>query len=528
VVLVLLAGLLAYMYWPMEQDKITISPETTYIESPLNADGTPNYVAHLNDKYAEGVTPENNAAPLLLKAFGPDALPSECRYEWRPDLRGNVLDRLGLPADFFDHNTFFVKWENRARPDRDDANSAEELDTHEAKKIAEQPMRLDGEFHPDLEGWLARNAGPLKLVRQASTKDMLHFPLISTEDPPQLSEVLRFFNGGIDYPSVRDAGTALYMRGLMKADRRDVAGGWDDMLAVHRLARLMGRTPNLFDRFWANDLNEGAALGGIELATRFRLQPAEARKILASLAELKPMRDIADVLDESERFETLDYAVRMYRTKGDLTGRGRGNLSIDWNQMLLDVNAWYDRMVKLYRAPALAGRAKQICDYCAEAGDFPSSPTLTTHLFTWGGRPFKGALTRNVTQMMLALVTPNFSQPMDQDDRAKMTFDLEKLAVAMACFHAENGRWPRELKELSPGLLEDIPLDRFSGKPLIYRPREDGYLLYSIGINMWDDGGLTREWVGKKQVNRNKDEIAVEVKPPHPTSTTSPAPEDKQ
>ena len=34
-----------------------------------------------------------------------------------------------------------------------------------------------------------------------------------------------------------------------------------------------------------------------------------------------------------------------------------------------------------------------------------------------------------------------------------------------------------------------MPDDLFSGKPLVYRPDDKGYLLYSVGVNGQDDGG---------------------------------------
>ena len=150
------------------------------------------------------------------------------------------------------------------------------------------------------------------------------------------------------------------------------------------------------------------------------------------------------------------------------------------------------------------------------------------HPVDGAARPFKGALTTHVTQMLIRIATPSFLQTLDQDDRAKITCDLEMLALALACFHQEQGRWPGELKDLCPGLLKAIPADRFSDKPLIYRPNEDGYLLYSVGRNRRDDGGLREKRVGKKWINLRKDDIAVEVKPPDLVQKTSPTPEDKR
>src|SRR4051812_19186690 len=53
---------------------IAISPQTTYIASPLHPDGTPNYMEYVLQQYREGVTPQNNAATLLWPALWPGEL----------------------------------------------------------------------------------------------------------------------------------------------------------------------------------------------------------------------------------------------------------------------------------------------------------------------------------------------------------------------------------------------------------------------------------------------------------------------
>jgi hypothetical protein len=38
-----------------------------------------------------------------------------------------------------------------------------------------------------------------------------------------------------------------------------------------------------------------------------------------------------------------------------------------------------------------------------------------------------------------------------------------------------------------------VPTDLYSGKALIYRPSENGYLLYSVGVNGLDEQGRGRD-----------------------------------
>ncbi len=37
--------------------------------------------------------------------------------------------------------------------------------------------------------------------------------------------------------------------------------------------------------------------------------------------------------------------------------------------------------------------------------------------------------------------------------------------------------------------MKKLPMDPYSDGPLVYRKTESGFLLYSLGINLTDDGG---------------------------------------
>jgi len=61
--------------------------------------------------------------------------------------------------------------------------------------------------------------------------------------------------------------------------------------------------------------------------------------------------------------------------------------------------------------------------------------------------------------------------------------------VRIVAYKAKEGAFPAALAELKGDYLPDIPSDIFSGDPLVYRRTNKGYLLYSIGKNMKDEGG---------------------------------------
>jgi hypothetical protein len=67
--------------------------------------------------------------------------------------------------------------------------------------------------------------------------------------------------------------------------------------------------------------------------------------------------------------------------------------------------------------------------------------------------------------------------------------DAVLTAIALELYHRRNAHWPATLAELAPDLLPNVPIDRFTGKPLFYRLREGRPLLYSAGTDGDDDDG---------------------------------------
>ena len=77
--------------------------------------------------------------------------------------------------------------------------------------------------------------------------------------------------------------------------------------------------------------------------------------------------------------------------------------------------------------------------------------------------------------------------------RAQVANDLARLAVALERHRRAEGDYPEKLAALAPRFLAKIPHDVMNGKPLNYKRLNDDYLLYSVGQNLRDDGGLIVE-----------------------------------
>lgn len=61
--------------------------------------------------------------------------------------------------------------------------------------------------------------------------------------------------------------------------------------------------------------------------------------------------------------------------------------------------------------------------------------------------------------------------------------ELLCASVAIACerFRQKTGRWPEKLAEIPHDILPEVPLDPYTGRPLLYHRFSDGIAVYSVG-----------------------------------------------
>jgi len=111
-------------------------------------------------------------------------------------------------------------------------------------------------------------------------------------------------------------------------------------------------------------------------------------------------------------------------------------------------------------------------------------------------RAFVGVLTRTVT--------------FQAEGRASLR--TAQLGLALEAFRGQSGSYPDSLHALVPDILAELPVDPFSGKNLLYRLSEKELVVYSVGKNGMDDGGLKEE-VGERGVllNPGADDIAWRI-----------------
>jgi hypothetical protein len=241
----------------------TISPETTVIDGPLTTYGTIDYVAHLNERYSEGVTTENNAVVLLCEALGPAIFEDAARERFF-----ELLGTAAPPAE----GEYIVGLRDFANcVDASDSQRAYEDLFAQFEEARGRPWTAN-EF-PELAEWVAINEAPLSVVASASLRPRYYSPLVSTPEN-QLSRVQLDLE-----QSVMSLSGVLTARAMLRMGAHDIDGAIDDALCAFRLGRLYSQGPTVIGRLAAMALDRYAVQTVVSLLSSDELNDVQLSRL---------------------------------------------------------------------------------------------------------------------------------------------------------------------------------------------------------------------------------------------------------
>jgi len=96
----------------------------------------------------------------------------------------------------------------------------------------------------------------------------------------------------------------------------------------------------------------------------------------------------------------------------------------------------------------------------------------------------------SIKHIYSAILTPALESSIIQKARYSAYLDSFKIAIGLKIYKQRYGKYPEKLDLLVPEILPSLPVDPFTGNKFIYKCEKDGFLVYSLGENGKDDGGI--------------------------------------
>jgi hypothetical protein len=152
----------------------------------------------------------------------------------------------------------------------------------------------------------------------------------------------------------------------------------------------------------------------------------------------------------------------------------------------------YNRMFEEYFLPAIDAPGHRVSPETCRKTETRLNATLA--------HPWPVVLLHH--EAFSRFLLPALSRAVERTAFAQTAADMAALACALERYRLARGRYPEPLEALAPEFITRQPRDVINGQPLKYARTGDGqYVLYSVGWNETDDGGV----VGLSKSGKNVD-----------------------
>ncbi len=494
VVLLLFVAYMAYQLLT-PSGPIAISPQTTVITEPLADDGLPDYAAHVLGKMNEGVTPKNNGAIPYLQAMWPAELDIAQQQVVCTELGMDMPPTDGMQEPYSDKKlitelTAWYKEQQLAGKVVDEEELRHWVQEELVHHFQVAPWTADDA--PAMVDWLERNEPYFALLHEAAECEKYYLPPTALLTDPQGSLIHILLP---HVQSLRSAVRCLGVRANYHIGSGELDAAWDDCLTMYGLAAsssgqaLVGDLVSIACESTANGVT-------LEILDSAALTPELAKRIQPYLQSRPPRDSMRATIDEFERLLFVTAILEMSGERQSANPNaamgapslgplaGVAHLAIDWNLMLTIGNGWYDQIVAALALPTHAERRAAIdaIDAKLAKGAALGPGAIAGSVFS------RRARTQQMANVFSSMLLPAVNAAVGAENRANTQLRLLQTAAAEAVYRVENGTVSRSLDALVPQLLPTAPIDTY-GNPLVYKPADNGYLLYSLGQNGQDEAG---------------------------------------
>jgi tetratricopeptide (TPR) repeat protein len=192
---------------------------------------------------------------------------------------------------------------------------------------------------------------------------------------------------------------------------------------------------------------------------------------------------IIDYLNKGRRYKKYEELTRMdFDLKEDGTTAAQLNKFALAAGFSLMPSGWFEQN-KLAIARIHEQRLLRIADEESHQILPKICNEISPRLANWKSSPLN---------FFVKLMLPAMANTSRKCAREQISVDLARAAIALERYRLVHGEFPASLDMLEPQFISAVPHDVIGGQPLKYHREPGGqFVLYSIGWNEADDGGVT-------------------------------------
>jgi len=310
-----------------------------------------------------------------------------------------------------------------------------------------------------LHDLISENQDIIPLILEASTK-----PCFKYEEQWEIPSYKFKIANGISMIQIT---RLLGIDAVVKAEEGHVEEAVDQCLAAKRFLQLYLQEPSLITYLVATACMKQVAVCFNKIVSDRKIDTDMLKKILKQW-DSSPWREGSVRSFEAERIFGVETSLLYLKGDYEVTSNLGGKLYYwvfrpVYKSEIIWLVGSYDLMLKTSGMPYYAAR---------------NSEELVQRM---NSTPWY--------YKMAGLFLPNAITVLFKRATLEAMFETARIGIACKIYKNMHGNFPEDLSELAPEILEEVPVDPFTGNSMIYKKQDSGIIVYSIGSNLKDDGG---------------------------------------
>jgi hypothetical protein len=283
--------------------------------------------------------------------------------------------------------------------------------------------------------------------------------------------------------SFKDAANLLSLNARLKAEEGEMQVAFENISAIRGMADHLKTIPSIMTSMMSAAIQDAGTRTAENILSRGRDIPSGALE-----QSIDNAVDLRQAFNEALRMEEafMAFTSVSYLSTNSL-------------------DSWCPVAELLYRALLLYDELVSARKIMIEANAIVTRPYWESvddwEAWEQSGEGFRGFIT--------AIAMPSYGRGMEiKILAAEAGGKLTNLALAAYAYKADHGAYPDKIEALTPRYITVIPVDPFSGGPLKLASVQGGLMLYSVGPDLKDDGGINDYGINPENRGINQGDIA--------------------
>ncbi len=342
-------------------------------------------------------------------------------------------------------------------------------DVNDAKTLSNLwPADMNNDMLQTAKRWRDSNRQAIDYLKQGLSKKYYWKPLKADNN-----EILKA--DSTDLKGVRRAVYLLILDSKLTAQQGQIDTALHQLADVYKMGTLLAGPKLLVEQLVGTAVGYIAIQSSFQILDRTNPSPAVLEDFQQRITSLSSGHPFLVSL-ASERLMLDDEVQREYT--------GFCNM-----KLFSEPNVFVWRTFQIIRGYPWAEKERRKADMMYDFLD------ATSHKTPWQLHNEANDVDRDINEIvkgtyLLRLFAPAYGRVHKISYRVMVHTDGLITTIAVLRYKADKGSFPKDLQELvTAGYLDKLPMDPFSGKPLVYKLSGDNFILYSFAEDLDDDGG---------------------------------------